>query len=144
MDDSAPKSVNQILRENARERLFVVPLRWSDRHLDLLGCTFEQAHLVNDDKARVFNEAYVDHETCISSHTEVETDHQRTQIMTQPPAAEGDNHPATGSGSTGTSARLESLAEAAWVLEFAGCRKRRLAAIQELLNTGDKTQLKVM
>lgn len=34
------QSVNSILQTNHRERLFVPPLRWTDRHLQLLGCSF--------------------------------------------------------------------------------------------------------
>lgn len=36
------KSINSILRENCRERLYVQPLHWVQRHLDLLDCTFVQ------------------------------------------------------------------------------------------------------
>ncbi|OIW22396.1 hypothetical protein CONLIGDRAFT_638380 [Coniochaeta ligniaria NRRL 30616] len=38
------KSINQLLRENARERLFVPTLCWTDRQLALLGCSFVDEH----------------------------------------------------------------------------------------------------
>lgn len=33
-------SINQILRNNSREPLFVPPLYWTNRHLELLQCSF--------------------------------------------------------------------------------------------------------
>ncbi|KAI2626747.1 hypothetical protein GGR54DRAFT_637309 [Hypoxylon sp. NC1633] len=33
-------SINQLLRRHCRERLFMPPLHWTDRQLDLLGCQF--------------------------------------------------------------------------------------------------------
>ncbi|EQL03345.1 hypothetical protein OCS_00961 [Ophiocordyceps sinensis CO18] len=37
-----PLSLRQILRLNSRERLLVPPLRWTDRHLELLRCSFDE------------------------------------------------------------------------------------------------------
>lgn len=36
------KSINTLIRENARQRLFIKPLLWSERHLELLGCAFAE------------------------------------------------------------------------------------------------------
>ncbi|KFA75403.1 hypothetical protein S40288_10676 [Stachybotrys chartarum IBT 40288] len=37
---SKPTSINGILRRNARQRLYVRPLKWTAQHLHLLGCEF--------------------------------------------------------------------------------------------------------
>lgn len=42
MSTSPQKSINGILRNNCRERLFVPPLQWTDRHLQLLRCFFTE------------------------------------------------------------------------------------------------------
>ncbi|KAL7812796.1 hypothetical protein V8C26DRAFT_436794 [Trichoderma gracile] len=36
-----PLSINQLLRLHCRERLFVHPVEWTHRHLELLECSFE-------------------------------------------------------------------------------------------------------
>lgn len=36
-----PTSVDEIIRRHPRERLFVQPLEWTARHLELLQCSFE-------------------------------------------------------------------------------------------------------
>jgi hypothetical protein len=42
------QSINDILRSHPRERLYVVPLQWTERHLELLGCAFvPQSRAVN-------------------------------------------------------------------------------------------------
>jgi hypothetical protein len=38
--ENSRRSINQILREHPRERLFVWTICWTARHLELLGCTF--------------------------------------------------------------------------------------------------------
>ena len=35
-----PSSINGIIREHSRERLYVTPLQWSEKHLQLLDCQF--------------------------------------------------------------------------------------------------------
>lgn len=35
--------VGQIIRQHPREALFVQPLEWTSRHLELLQCCYEQA-----------------------------------------------------------------------------------------------------
>lgn len=35
-------AVEKILRQHPRERLFVQPLEWTSRHLELLGITFQE------------------------------------------------------------------------------------------------------
>ncbi|KAK0655301.1 hypothetical protein B0T16DRAFT_396682 [Cercophora newfieldiana] len=37
-----PSSINGILRQNKRDRLFVCPLQWTSQHLLLLGCQFRK------------------------------------------------------------------------------------------------------
>ncbi|KAM4056870.1 hypothetical protein HRG_003733 [Hirsutella rhossiliensis] len=37
---TAPLSVSQLVRLHRRERLLVRPIHWTDRHLELLGCSF--------------------------------------------------------------------------------------------------------
>ncbi|KAM4060565.1 hypothetical protein HRG_014276 [Hirsutella rhossiliensis] len=39
-DPSAPLSILQLTRRHCRERLLVPPIRWTDRHLELLRCSF--------------------------------------------------------------------------------------------------------
>ncbi|KAF4511701.1 hypothetical protein G6O67_003473 [Ophiocordyceps sinensis] len=42
MDEAPPpsRSISQIVRLHCRERLLVRPIYWTDRHLELLGCSF--------------------------------------------------------------------------------------------------------
>jgi hypothetical protein len=40
LDQPEPSSLNDILRKNNRDRLFVRPMRWTSQHLRLLGCQF--------------------------------------------------------------------------------------------------------
>jgi hypothetical protein len=43
------QSINDILRSHPRERLYVVPLQWTERHLELLGCAFvPQRRAINE------------------------------------------------------------------------------------------------
>ncbi|KAK3363711.1 hypothetical protein B0T25DRAFT_470005 [Lasiosphaeria hispida] len=35
-----PSSINDIMRSHSRDRLYVPPIQWMTRHLDLLGCQF--------------------------------------------------------------------------------------------------------
>ncbi|KAK3358785.1 hypothetical protein B0T25DRAFT_531157 [Lasiosphaeria hispida] len=35
-----PSSINNILRNHSRDRLYIPPLQWTAQHLDLLGCRF--------------------------------------------------------------------------------------------------------
>ncbi|KAK1991694.1 hypothetical protein LX36DRAFT_753436 [Colletotrichum falcatum] len=39
-NDFAARSVRSLIRLHPRERLFVTPLHWTPRHVDLLSCTF--------------------------------------------------------------------------------------------------------
>ncbi|KAM0343407.1 hypothetical protein ACHAPU_008588 [Fusarium lateritium] len=39
---SEPKSINDIIRQHPRERLLVQPLEWTQLHLELLKCSFQE------------------------------------------------------------------------------------------------------
>ncbi|KAI1157805.1 hypothetical protein F5B18DRAFT_139175 [Nemania serpens] len=40
MQQPEPSSINSIIREHNRSRLYVRPLHWTSQHLQLLGCRF--------------------------------------------------------------------------------------------------------
>ena len=42
---SSAASLNDLFRLNCRERLYVEPLHWTDRHLELLQCSFDDQPL---------------------------------------------------------------------------------------------------
>ncbi|KAK1749576.1 hypothetical protein QBC47DRAFT_395580 [Echria macrotheca] len=49
---SEPSSINCILRENNRVRLFVYPLQWTSKHLLLLGCKFLRKTVRGESRTR--------------------------------------------------------------------------------------------
>ncbi|KAK4202194.1 hypothetical protein QBC40DRAFT_46356 [Triangularia verruculosa] len=45
LKETEPASINDILRQHSRDRLFVLPLQWTAQHLALLGCYFARKEI---------------------------------------------------------------------------------------------------
>lgn len=47
LQPAKPSSINGLLRQHCRESLYVDPLRWTERQLDLLGLSFTDRHCIS-------------------------------------------------------------------------------------------------
>lgn len=53
-----PSSINDIIRQHSRSRLYVKPLHWTSHHLDLLQCRFKSELESSEDSTSYIYDAY--------------------------------------------------------------------------------------
>lgn len=75
-------SLNAIIRENNRERLFVQPLHWRSRHLQLLDCRFVLVEADGDAKAET-TESRASPETCAADKAMFRQQHQSAKTSAE-------------------------------------------------------------